>query len=51
MAGSTRAMALGTVVTLVLVTGYSVTLGGDGWLWFGWVLLALATVTSAFTRP
>ncbi len=50
MPGSTRALALCTVVALVLVTGYSVALGGDGWLWFGWAVLGLATVASALSR-
>ncbi|MEW2292399.1 hypothetical protein ABZ719_06770 [Streptomyces sp. NPDC006743] len=42
--GSTRAMGVLTVGTLVAVTAYTVALGGNGWLWFGWVVLGLATL-------
>ncbi|MCC3767771.1 hypothetical protein [Streptomyces sp. UNOC14_S4] len=44
MPGSTKAMAALTVVVLVVVTAYTVTIGSDGWLWFGWVLLGLLTL-------
>jgi hypothetical protein len=43
MPGSTKAMTVCTVVTLVLVTAYTVALGGSGWLWFAWVVLVLVT--------
>ncbi len=50
MPGSTRTLALCTVVALVLVTAYTVALGSSGWLWFGWAVLGLVTAASAFTR-
>ncbi|NYV75569.1 hypothetical protein [Streptomyces sp. UH6] len=37
--GSTKTMGAFTVGGLVLVTAYSVALGSNGWLWFGWVVL------------
>ena len=45
MHGSTKTMGALTVGTLVLATAYSVTLGSNGWVWFGWVILAMATVS------
>lgn len=50
MPGSTRVMALCTLVSLVLVTAYTVALGGSGWLWFGWTVLGLATLASLLVR-
>ncbi len=47
MAGSARTLAVCTMVALVLVTVYTVALGSEGWLWFGWSVLALVTVASA----
>ncbi|GHE31004.1 MULTISPECIES: hypothetical protein [Streptomyces] len=44
MPGSTKAMGVITVGGLVVVTAYTVTLGSNGWLWFGWVLLVLITL-------
>jgi hypothetical protein len=44
MPGSAKAMTVSTVAALVLVTAYTVTLGGSGWLWFAWVVLGLVTV-------
>ncbi|MET7641433.1 hypothetical protein [Streptomyces sp. NPDC005438] len=44
MTGSTKAMALCTIVALVLVSAYSAVLGGNGWLWFSWVVLGLTTL-------
>jgi hypothetical protein len=44
MPGSTKTMTVSTVVALVLVTAYTVTLGGSGWLWFAWVVLGLVTL-------
>ena len=49
MPGSTRTMALCTLVALVAVSGYTVALSSDGWLWFGWCLLGLLTAASALT--
>lgn len=51
MPGSARTMAVCTVVTLILVTMYTVALGGNGWLWFGWVVVALLTAGTALTHP
>jgi hypothetical protein len=39
MPGSTKAMGALTVGGLVVVTAYTVALGSNGWLWFGWVVL------------
>jgi hypothetical protein len=39
MPGSTKTMGALTVGGLVVVTAYSVALGSNGWLWFGWVVL------------
>jgi hypothetical protein len=36
-------MAVCTVACLVAITAYSVALGANGWLWFAWVVLGLAT--------
>ncbi|MFD8862810.1 hypothetical protein ACFV1F_00135 [Streptomyces sp. NPDC059590] len=44
MPGSAKAMTACTVGGLVVVTAYSVSLGSNGWLWFGWVVLGLLTV-------
>lgn len=44
MPGSAKAMTMGTVIALVVVTAYTVALGGSGWLWFAWVILGLVTV-------
>ncbi|MFF9092737.1 MULTISPECIES: hypothetical protein [unclassified Streptomyces] len=48
--GSTKAMAAVTLGGLVVVTAYTVALGSNGWLWFGWVVLGLITVGMAATR-
>jgi hypothetical protein len=44
MPGSTKTMGVFTVGGLVAVTAYTVALGSNGWLWFGWVVLGLITV-------
>ncbi|MEU7642488.1 MULTISPECIES: hypothetical protein [unclassified Streptomyces] len=44
MPGSARTMAVCTVCGLVAATAYTVALGGNGWVWFLWVVLALLTV-------
>ncbi|MEU0333544.1 hypothetical protein [Streptomyces sp. NPDC006193] len=49
--GSTKAMGALTVGGLVVVTAYTVALGSNGWLWFGWVVLGLLTLAMALTRP
>ncbi|OIK25227.1 hypothetical protein [Streptomyces malaysiense] len=48
--GPTKAMGALTVGTLVAVTAYTVALGGDGRLWFGWVVLGLLTLAMAVTQ-
>ncbi|MCQ4040600.1 hypothetical protein ACFOSC_21820 [Streptantibioticus rubrisoli] len=50
MPGSAKAMTVCTLVVLVLVTAYTVALGSNGWLWFGWVVLGLLTAGTALTR-
>ncbi|MGD3110959.1 hypothetical protein [Streptomyces sp. YGL11-2] len=44
MPGSARAMTVCTVCGLVVASAYTVVFGGDGRLWFAWVVLALVTV-------
>ncbi|WP_030340013.1 hypothetical protein [Streptomyces sp. NRRL S-1022] len=48
--GSIRTMGALTVGGLVLVTAYTVALGSNGWLWFGWVVLGLLTLTLIVTQ-
>jgi hypothetical protein len=43
-------MAACTLGGLVIATAYTVALGGSGWLWFAWAVLALATVGAAAIR-
>ncbi|HWU06855.1 MAG TPA: hypothetical protein VN520_10810 [Streptomyces sp.] len=50
MPGSTKTMGVLTVGVLVAVTAYTVALGSNGWLWFGWVVLGLATLGMVATR-
>ncbi|MET8634862.1 hypothetical protein ABZX69_15655 [Streptomyces sp. NPDC004074] len=50
MPGSTKAMGVLTVGGLVVVTAYTVALGGSGWLWFGWIVLGLITLGMVATR-
>ncbi|MER8232398.1 hypothetical protein ACIRQY_17275 [Streptomyces sp. NPDC101490] len=47
MSGPTKAMAALTCAALVLTTAYTVALGSSGWLWLGWVVLAVATIGMA----
>jgi hypothetical protein len=44
MPGSVKTMTGCTVGSLVAVTAYTVALGSNGWLWFCWVVVGLATV-------
>ena len=44
MPGSAKTMVVFTIGGLVAVTAYTVALGGNGWLWFGWVVLGLLTL-------
>ncbi|KUL40200.1 hypothetical protein [Streptomyces regalis] len=48
--GSTKAMGVLTVGGLVVVTAYTVALGSNGWLWFGWVVLGLITLGMVVSR-
>ncbi|MEV0122427.1 hypothetical protein AB0I16_12915 [Streptomyces sp. NPDC050703] len=50
MPGSTKTMGGFTIGGLVMVTAYSVTLGSNGWLWFGWVVLGLLTLGMVLSR-
>lgn len=47
---STKAMGALTIGGLVMVTAYTVALGSNGWLWFGWVVLGLLTLGMIATR-
>ncbi|MBB1244939.1 hypothetical protein GL263_15390 [Streptomyces durbertensis] len=44
MTGSVKKMTVATLVALVVATAYSVALGGNGLLWFAWIVLGLATL-------
>ncbi|WP_037968799.1 hypothetical protein [Streptomyces sp. SS] len=44
MTGPTKTMAVLTCSALVLTTAYTVALGSSGWLWFGVVVLIVATI-------
>ncbi|WP_432136928.1 MULTISPECIES: hypothetical protein [unclassified Streptomyces] len=48
--GSTRTMGALTVGGLVVVTAYTVAIGSNGWLWFGWVVLGLITLALIMMR-
>ncbi|MEU8651751.1 hypothetical protein [Streptomyces sp. NPDC048737] len=48
--GSTKTMGVLTIGGLVVVTAYTVALGSNGWLWFGWVVLGLITLAMVATR-
>jgi hypothetical protein len=50
MPGSAKALTVGTVAALVIVTAYTVTMGSSGWLWFAWVVLGLVTVGAVSAR-
>ncbi|MEV7414125.1 hypothetical protein [Streptomyces sp. NPDC089919] len=50
MRGSVKWMAALTVGVLVAVSAYSVALGSNGWLWFGWVVLGILTAGVAASR-
>ncbi|GAA3292249.1 hypothetical protein GCM10020295_11060 [Streptomyces cinereospinus] len=47
---STKTMGVITVGGLVAVTAYTVALGSNGWLWFGWVVLGLITLGMVATH-
>jgi hypothetical protein len=44
MTGSTKAMGVLTVGSLVVATAYTAALGSNGWLWFAWVVLGTVTI-------
>ncbi|MET9502865.1 hypothetical protein ACFYO5_06855 [Streptomyces sp. NPDC006259] len=48
--GSTKTMGALTIGGLVMVTAYTVALGSNGWLWFGWVVLGLITLAMVATH-
>ncbi|MFE2286403.1 hypothetical protein ACFXDJ_19825 [Streptomyces sp. NPDC059443] len=50
MTGSVKAMAVMTFASLVVIATYSVALGSNGWLWFGWIVLGLLTAGMAASR-
>lgn len=50
MPDSTKTMGAFTIGSLVMVTAYTVTLGSNGWLWFGWVVLGLITLAMVLSR-
>jgi len=50
MPGSARTLTVCTVAGLVLVTAYTVAVGGSGWLWLAWGALALVTVFALALR-
>jgi len=43
MPTSVKTMTVCTVTCLVAATAYSIALGANGWIWFAWVVLGLAT--------
>lgn len=47
MSGPTKTMTALTCAALVLTTAYTVGLGSNGWLWFGWIVLGVVTVGMA----
>ncbi|MFE9408743.1 hypothetical protein ACFYN0_08095 [Streptomyces sp. NPDC006704] len=47
MPRSTRSMMVLTLAMLVVITAYTVALGSNGWLWFGWVVLGLTAIGMA----
>ncbi|MEV7603148.1 hypothetical protein AB0O91_37840 [Kitasatospora sp. NPDC089797] len=46
-----RQVAAVTGALLLVVCLYSVTIGPDGWLWFGWAVLLLACVALFLVHP
>ncbi|MFC9590168.1 hypothetical protein ACFTUC_10395 [Streptomyces sp. NPDC056944] len=47
MSGPTKTMTVLTCAALLLTTAYTVALGSSGWLWFGLVVLVVATIGMA----
>jgi hypothetical protein len=50
MPRSAKVLTVSAVTALVLVTAYSVALGGSSLLWFAWVVLGLVTVGVVMTQ-
>jgi hypothetical protein len=50
MPRSAKAMGALTLGGLVVVTAYTVALGSNGWLWFGWVVLGALFLALVATR-
>ncbi|MCC9737771.1 MULTISPECIES: hypothetical protein [Streptomyces] len=50
MSGSVKTLTVATVAALVVVTAYTAALGGSGWLWFGWIVLAGVTAGAVALR-
>ncbi|WP_202917934.1 hypothetical protein [Streptomyces taklimakanensis] len=50
MQETAKTMAVTTMAALVVITAYTVALGGSGWLWFAWVVLGLVTLGLATAR-
>ncbi|MET7358797.1 hypothetical protein ABZS76_10135 [Streptomyces sp. NPDC005562] len=50
MPSSTKTMGGFTIGGLVMVTAYTVALGSNGWLWFGWVVVGLITLAMILSR-
>lgn len=42
--GTVKGMTTATVTALVVVTAYSVVIGGSGLAWFAWIVLGLLTL-------
>lgn len=50
MRGPAKTPTVCALVALVLVSAYTVAMGANGWLWFGWVVLALVALGMALLR-
>lgn len=50
MPDSTKTMGVFTIGGLVAVTAYTVALGSNGWLWFGWVVIGMCTLAMVLSR-
>lgn len=47
MSAATKTMTALTFGALVVTSAYTVALGSNGWLWFGWVVLGMLTIGTA----
>ncbi|MEV2252892.1 hypothetical protein AB0I94_20325 [Streptomyces sp. NPDC050147] len=50
MPDSTKTMGAFTIGGLVAVTAYTVALGSNGWLWFGWIVIGMLTLAMVLSR-